>query len=184
MKLIREDIVSDIRLRVESVRRNMQQMQMDAVLIASNANIFYTTGRFFRGYVYIPAENMPVWFVVRPKGFETGDDIIEIRKPELIPDELKKLGISMPGKIGFEYDDMTYSDIKRLEAIFPDSQSVNASPVVRKARMVKTPWEIDQMRFDGIHQAEVYRRIRLCYKEDMTDIEFQIEIEKTLRLEG
>ncbi len=184
MKLIREDIVSDIRLRVESVRRNMQQMQMDAVLIASNANIFYTTGRFFRGYVYIPAENMPVWFVVRPKGFETGDDIIEIRKPELIPDELKKLGISMPGKIGFEYDDMTYSDIKRLEAIFPDSQSVNASPVVRKARMVKTPWEIDQMRFDGIHQAEVYRRIRHCYKEDMTDIEFQIEIEKTLRLEG
>ena len=184
MKLICEDIVSDIRLRIESVRRHMREMRIDAVLIASNANIFYTTGRFFRGYVYISADNMPLWFVVRPKGFELSDDVIEIRKPELIPDELSKHGIPMPETIGYEYDDMSYSDIKRLEAIFPGAKSVNGSPVLRKARMVKTPWEIDQMRFDGIHQAEVYRRVRHCYKEDMTDIEFQIEIEKTLRLEG
>ena len=107
MKLIREDIVSDIRLRVESVRRHMRDMQMDAVLIASNANIFYTTGRFFRGYVYISSDNMPVWFVVRPKGFELGDDVIEIRKPELIPDELRKHGISLPEKVGYEYDDLS-----------------------------------------------------------------------------
>lgn len=184
MKLISEDLLSDITLRIESVRNHMRDMHMDAVLVASNANIFYTTGRFFRGYVYIPLQGSPVWFVVRPQAFEVRDNVVGIRKPELIPEELKRLGLPLPSVIGYECDDLTWSDIARLQAVFPDSSHVNGSGVLRAARMVKTPWEIGQMRFDGIHQAEVYRRVSRCYKEDMTDVEFQIEIERILRLEG
>ena len=50
--------------------------------------------------------------------------------------------------------------------------------------MVKTQWELDCMRYDGLRQASAYRRFSKCYREDMTDVEFQIEIERLLRLEG
>lgn len=184
MRLISEDLVSDIRTRLDSVRRHMQKGGMDAVVIASNANVFYTTGRFFRGYVYIPAEGDPVWFVVRPLVYEKDDNIVEIRKPELIPAELEKLRMRMPEVIGFEFDDLTYSDVSRLVAVFPEAAHVNCSGVMRDARMVKTPYELQQMRNDGIRHSEAYRGITHCFRKDMTDVEFQIEIERILRLEG
>lgn len=184
MKLIAEEFHDEIRKRIESIRRHMQDNGIDAVLVASNANIYYATGRFFRGYILIPLKADPVWFVVRPSVFEKEDYLAYVRKPELIPEELERRGYGDFAVVGYEFDDLTYSDTKRLMALFPGSGAANASPVLKKARMVKTQWEIDRMKEDGIHQAEVYRRITRCYKEDMTDIQLQVEIERTLRLEG
>lgn len=184
MKLIPSDVRPDIDLRVKSLQKIMKAEGTEALLVASNPNIYYTTARFFRGYVYIPAVGDPVWFVVRPQVYDQEPDVVNIRKPELIPEELKRLGAELPRVVGYEFDDLTYSDIKRLEALFPDAENANASKILREARMVKTPWELEKLRFDGIHQEEAYRRVAHCFKEDMTDVEFQIEIERVLRLEG
>ena len=184
MKLIPDDLKSEIRLRLESLRSNMRGCGIEAIVVASNPNIYYTTGRFFRGYVYIPLDGEPVWFVIRPDVFVHEEDVVTIRKPEMIPSELTRLNRPVPSTVGYEFDALPYSDVMRLQRLFPEAEAVNASPVLRKSRMVKTQWEIDRMREDGIHQAEVYRHITKCYKENMTDVEFQIEIEKVLRLEG
>lgn len=184
MKLIADDLKGDILKRVSTIQRYMKEDGMDALLIAGNANIYYTTSRFFRGYVYIPAEGSPIWFVVKPVGFEEEKDVVYIHKPENIPAELERLGLGMPSNIGFEYDSLLYSDVVRLQAVFPSATPKNGSHPIKKARMVKTPWELDRMKEDGIHQSEAYRRVTHCYREDMTDVEFQIEIERILRLEG
>lgn len=55
---------------------------------------------------------------------------------------------------------------------------------MREARLTKTAYEIRKMREDGMKQCAVYSHIDRCYKEDMTDIELQIEIERVLRKEG
>lgn len=184
MKLIPEDVWQDIRLKLDAVRRHMRQDNIEAVIVASNANIYYTTTRFFRGYVYIPQDSDPIWFLIKPDIFEKESHVALIRKPEMIPAILKEKKISLPSSIGIEFDDLTYSEVERLKAIFPDAQPMNGSRVMRRARMVKTPWELDRMKEDGIHQAEVYRRVTHCYQEDMTDVQLQIEIERVLRLEG
>lgn len=184
MKLIAEDLKVDILKRITSIQRHMKEEGMEALLVAGNANIYYTTSRFFRGYVYIPAEGSPIWFVIKPVGYEEEEDVVYIRKPENIPAELERLGLDTPANIGFEYDSLLYSDVVRLQAIFPSSTPKNGTPAIRKARMVKTSWELDRMKEDGVHQSEAYRRVTHCYREDMTDLEFQIEIERILRLEG
>ena len=74
---------SESALRIGKVRAQMAEAQLDAVLIADNANIYYTTGAMFRGYVYIPADGQPLIFVIRPIDL-TGDDVVNIRKPEQI----------------------------------------------------------------------------------------------------
>lgn len=184
MRLIQQELTDDINSRINSVRRLMAEDGMDAILVASNANILYTTSRFFRGYVYIPAEGSPLWFVIRPDIYDHADNCVAIRKPEMIPSELIARGYAIPSKIGLEFDSLSYSDVSRLMAVFSEASFSNASKVLTRARMVKTPWEIEQIRIDGVHQAEAYRRITRCFKENMTDLEFQIEIERVLRLEG
>lgn len=156
----------------------------DAILVGSNANIYYTALRFFRGYTYIPAKGDPVYFVIRPLGFEEQPGVTYIRKPEEIPARLREMGRELPATLGLEQDTMTWSDISRLTKALENPLVVNASPSLRRARMVKTPWEIGQMKDDGLHQAEAYRRFTKAYREDMTDVEWQIELERILRLEG
>lgn len=183
MKLIADDLKDEISIHIESVRKHLIQAGADAILIAGNANIYYTAGRFFRGYVYIPVSGHAIWFVIKPE-FPEAEYTFHIRKPEDIPHLLSKLGISYPTSLALEFDTLSYSDIERLKKVFPQATAVNGSPMLRKARAVKTTWELQRMREDGIHQAEVYRRVTHAYKEDMTDVQFQVEIEKILRLEG
>lgn len=171
-------------LREDKVREEMKKEGFDALLIADNANIYYMSGCVFRGYVYLPIDRDPLFFVIRPQTVAKHPQVVEIRKPELIVDLLGERGYELPSKIGLEFDSIPYSDIKRLERVFAECPAANASQVMRNARMVKTDYEIRLMRIDGLHQTAVYRNIPRLYKEDMTDVEFQIEIEHTLRKEG
>lgn len=184
MKLINDNIHEDITLRISKIREIMSEADVSAILIASNVNIYYTTGRFFRGYVYIPLEKDPIWFIVKPNVFQSDNSIIAIRKPELIAEELIKKDYPIPSTLGLEFDDLSYSEITRLKKIFPETEIRNASSIMKRARMIKTNWEIEQMKLDGIHHTNVYKKISQCFKPGMTDLRFQIEIEKELRLEG
>lgn len=183
MQLIPDNLRPEAALHVDRIRQAMPP-DCDAILIGFNANIYYATLRFFRGYVYIPAEGEALYFVVRPLGFSGEPDVIYIRKPEEIPARLRDLGLNIPAVLGLEQDTMTWSDISRLTKAMENPQVINASPTLRMARMVKTPWEIGQIREDGLHQAEAYRRFTKAYRENMTDVEWQIEMERILRLEG
>ena len=100
MKLIPEDLRKEIEIRIEAVRRHMSKAGADALLVATNANIYYTTGRFFRGYVYIPLEGSPVWFVIKPDVYDREDDVAVIHKPEMIPGKLSEMGVPLPEAVG------------------------------------------------------------------------------------
>ncbi|MCH5235710.1 MAG: aminopeptidase P family protein [Muribaculaceae bacterium] len=184
MKLIPDDFKNEIYSRIDKIKNILKETSIDAVLIGSNANIYYTSGRFFRGYVYITISEKPLWFVVKPQVYDQEEDVYSIRKPEDISEILRQTNYENPSKIALEENDLSYSDIIRLKALFPFSSLENGSPIVKKARMVKTEWELNEMRIDGKHQAKVYGEVKDCYKEGMTDLQLQIEIEKRLRLEG
>ncbi len=179
------ELRQEIALRIRKIQDAMVCNGIKSVLVNGNANIYYTSGRFFRGYTYIPAEGEAVYFVMRPLGYDfQGVKAFYIRKPEQIPDIMSENGISLPDQIGLEEGELTYSEIMRLRKAFPSMQYTDGGGVLRTARMRKTPYEIERMKTDGLHQCAVYRRIPHIYREDMTDVEFQIEIERILRLEG
>lgn len=177
------ELADEISLRISKIRASFHRLGIDALLIADNSNIYYSSARFFRGYTYIPADREPIYFVIRPLGIE-GDNVVTIRKPEQIPDELGRLGYPVAEKLGLEFDSITYSDIERLRKVFPEAEVVNGSDAPRRARMTKTAYELKLMEADGIHQTQAYRRVPHLWKEDMTDLELQAEIERVLRLEG
>lgn len=182
MALISPGMTEEIRLHAGKVQELMEEGT--ALLIAGNVNVFYLTGRFFRGYVWLPKEGLPVYFVVRPQVFASCSNVVNVRKPELIPGELERMGVHIPKKIGIEEDILSYSEAKRLMNIFPDAHFFNGTPYLRSARMVKTPYEIEQMKADGEKQVRVYEKISGLYRRGMTDLQLQIAIERELRLEG
>lgn len=181
---ISHDFGSELQLRAERIRTMMADRGIDALLIAGNTNLYYLSGRIFRGYVYLPLEGDLHFFVIRPNDFEVTDSLTYIRKPEQITAWLADNDYSLPATVGLEFNDLFYSDVERLRKLFPDANITDSSLLLRHARMIKTPYEIEKMRQDGQHQAAAYHRITRVYRQNMTDVEFQIEIERTLRLEG
>lgn len=172
---------SEFKARITRLREFMSQSELDALLITDNANKFYVTGRVFAGMIYLPAEGEPLIFVRRPVELD-GDGVIYIRKPEQIIESINPL--NMPQRLGLELDVTDYSTVERIKKIFSGAEIANCSSLMRMARAVKTSWEVNQIRLSGEKQTYVYKRIPRLFRNGMTDLELQIEIEHELRLEG
>lgn len=157
-------------------RRRIDGLRLDSpALIADNANLFYLTGRVFCGYLFLSPGEAPRYFVKRPSELR-GEGITLIRKPE-------EIGLSCP-RLGLELDSLSYSAALRLKAALGAEEIINVSPKIMLGRAVKTPLEQKLMREDGVRHAAVYARIPGLFREGMTDIELQAEIERVDRLEG
>lgn len=178
-------ISTDIALRLARIAEQMRADGIDAVLISSNANIFYSTGIFFRGYVYVDAGGNALWLVIKPS-MPAAQHVIAIRKPEQIMEMLGSRGAVFPSRfvLGLELDTLTVSEYARLQKCFPDVTVSNASAALRRARMVKTPGELELMRQDGVLQTAAYEQFGKLFQRGMTDLEFQIEMEWVLRRQG
>lgn len=183
LTLLHPENRDELELRLEKVRYHMDMAKLDAMLIASPTNLYYMAGGVYRGYVYIPIDREALFFLMPPSQSDAAH-VLYIHKPELIPDMLRKEGYDMPRHLGLEFQDLLYSDVERLKKVFAGSEASDCSMVMRRARMVKTPVEVSLIRQDGLRQATVYSHIKHCYQEDMTDLEFQIEIERVLRRAG
>lgn len=173
----------DLQIRWDLVQMLLADAGSDACLISTGVNVYYLTGKVFSGFLYLPAEGKPIYFVLRPLGLD-GEQIVSIRKPEDIPNLLKDRNIPLPGTLFLEEDQIAYSEIVRLKKAFYPACTGNVSPILRWARMVKTPWEIEQFRISAAKHAEAYREISSVFRKGMTDIEFQVEIERIMRKHG
>lgn len=176
-------LTEELTLRWNKLQQLMHESHADGLLICDNVNLFYVSGHIFRGYCYLPATGLPIFFVRRPLGWE-GPQIVYIRKPEDIGNYFTQHGIPFPENLLLESDSISYSDYKRYEAIFTPKEISNGTTVLRRCRSIKTPYEIELMRQSGKLHAKAYAAIPALYRPGMTDLDFSIELEHECRKLG
>ena len=164
----------ELKMRRDKIRVLMAQQNIEAALITCNVNLLYTYGRIVSGYLYLPLHSPALLFIKRPNNITA----------EQIPDLIKENNLPMPQKLMLEGDELSFTEYNRLAAIFPESEIVNGTPLIREARSVKTPVEIELFRRSGVAHAKAYDQIPSVYRPGMTDLEFSIEIERLMRLQG
>lgn len=173
----------ELKLRRDKIRSLMSAQGIDAALITCNANLIYTYGQVVSGYLYLPLHSPAILFFKRPNNI-TGEHAFPIRKPEQILDLLKENDLPVPTKLMLEGDELPYTEYCRLAQLFPDTEVVNGTPLIRQARSVKTAVEVEMLRRSGVSHAKAYAQIPSVYRPGMSDIEFSIEIERLMRLQG
>lgn len=173
----------ELKTRRDQIRVHMAKENIGAALIACNVNLLYTYGRIVCGYLYLPLDSPAILFLKRPLNIK-GEYVVPIHKPEEIPAKLKEMELSIPSKIMLEGDELPYTQYVRLSKLFPDSEIVNGTPLIRKARSVKTGYEIEMLRRSAVQHAKAYSMIPSVFKEGMTDLDLSIEIENLMRKQG
>jgi len=169
------EFIDDLKIRWTRLQAGMRQAGADGLLVGTNVNLFYLTGRIFMGYTYLPAEGEPWFFVRRPCGL-AGSNVVEIRKPEQIPEILRAAGVAMLGKVLLEGDDLPHSEWERLAAVFGPVPVENGSALLRRCRSVKSPYEIRIMKKTGSRHIAVIAQFASAYEPGMTDQEWSIEM--------
>ncbi|MDR1561781.1 MAG: Xaa-Pro peptidase family protein [Dysgonamonadaceae bacterium] len=167
----------------QSVKRLLLEERGDACLVSTFVNQYYLAGKLFKGYIYLPADGETLFFVQR-ETYLTDSQVFQIRKPEDIPGILQSLNYPLPKTLFLETGQISHNDFLRLEAAFRPDKTGDATALLRRARMIKSPWEIGQFRISAQKHAEVYSRIPSLFREGMKDIDFQIEIEHLMRRNG
>ena len=176
----------EIHTRVERLQSYLRREKVESCLILQNVDLFYFSGTVQRSYLFIPGEGDPSLMV--QKDFDRArkesplKNIIPIERPKAISSILKKEGGLK--RIGLECDVLPVNQLRQLEKMFPHSEFVDISKAIKQVRMIKSPYEIDQLRCSARILDEVFEYAKKVLKPGMTEIEAESHLIELGRVRG
>jgi Xaa-Pro dipeptidase len=180
--------LGELRERCRRLQQWMAPADLDAIVVVQSADLYYFTGTVQSGTLYLPREGEPVYMVrrdlARAKSESELRSIVPLASMRDIGGILQKHGFSSPKRIGYEFDVLPVSFHERLRKAFGDAESIDAAPIIRKLRSVKSELEIDLIRLAAAQTDRIHRAACRLVRLGMTQIELAAELERVARLEG
>lgn len=180
--------VTELEYRCKRLQELMQTAALDAVIIVQNADLYYFTGTVQNGCLYVPAQGQPLYLVRRDQArarMESGlKEVLPFASPKDIPGIVAQYGYPAPQRIGLEFDVLPIIFLERYRKVWPDTPFLDATPLIRQVRMIKSHYEIHLMQDAADQVHKVYERAKEVIKIGMTDYELATELEYTARKHG
>jgi Xaa-Pro dipeptidase len=179
---------SELEYRFRKLQQYMAVEGLDAVIIVQNADLFYFTGTIQSGNLYVPLEGEPLYMVRKDflrARMESGlREVVPFSSMKDIPMVLANNSYPQPKRIGMELDVLPVNFFERYRNVFRQGEFIDATPLIRKVRMIKTHYEIHILKDAACQVDKVCRRAREIIREGMSDLELAAELEFTARKEG
>ena len=181
--------------REESTRRIARLQQelraaddAEAVIVLQDVDLYYFTGTAQDAWLIIPAEGAPLLLVrrdlERARRESPLEQIVPVSNGRDIPRLLAGCGLGRLRRVGLEFDVLPVEQYARIGRLFPTMQFVDASPLIRQLRMVKSPYEVERIRRAARIADRMAQRMRVVLRPGMTELELAAEIEAEARRHG
>jgi Xaa-Pro aminopeptidase len=171
----------ELERRWERVRRFMD---CDSLIILQNVDQYYLSGTLQTGVLWFPREGEPVLAVrksfERAKTESTLRNIVPLKSYSELPGLIQNPG----DVIGFELDVVPVATYQQVSKYFPKSKIVDGSTPVRRARSVKTPYEIECIRRAARQLDTMFLDVPKQLHEGLPEFELAARIEYVLRMAG
>lgn len=179
----------EISHRITRLQEFLTRKNIGLGLIRQLADLFYYTGTVADGFLAVPMEGVPKFLVRRPQERLAGGDIpwemVFYRDLGEIPGLLQDWGVSREGALGLELDVLPASLYLRFQTkLFPEAQIQDISPLIRRQRMVKSAYEIEQISRAAAIMDETFAAIPDLLRPGLTELELSAAVEYGLRLRG
>lgn len=178
----------ELEYRCKQLQEQMTAAELDAVIIVQNADLFYFTGSVQSGTLYVPVHGQPIYMVRRDAGrarMESGlKEVIPFDSMKDIPRILATYGYAAPRRIGMELDVLPVNFFERYRQVYPTAVFSDATPLIRRVRMIKSHYEIHVMQDAADQVDKVYRKAKEVIRVGMTDLELAAELECVARKIG
>jgi Xaa-Pro dipeptidase len=178
----------EISSRVESLIKELAPSGIGLALIRQPADLFYYAGIVVDGFLAVAPDSQPLLLVRRPhQDPPEAGPWPRARYGDLkeLPGILAHAGFKPKDAVALELDVLPASLFQRIqEKLFPGHAFVDLSPIIRRQRMVKSAYELDQLRRAAAILGQVHEEIPLLLKPGMSELEVSAALEYRLRLRG
>ena len=168
--------IEEIEKRLTRIRAGMEKQEIESLLVIQKMNFYYVSGTTQDGLLFVPLEGKPLLMIKRE--LERGriespiKNIVALKSIREMASSIQTHFGKLPNTLGLELDVLPVKDYFQFQELFPSTRFIDASPVLREARKIKSPFEIDLMREAGEIGRKVYQEAKRILKEGMTEIEF------------
>ncbi len=160
--------------RIKSLQKIISDRGMDAIILLKPINIFYFSGSFVNGVLYVSRDESFL-FVRRPKEREIGSTV-----KTFYIDSFKEIKGYVEKEIkivGMELDSVPYNSVQRVQKALNFSEVIDITHEVRLLRMIKGVEEIEKLKTAGKIVADVFQKVKEVFKPEMSELELLIELE-------
>ena len=165
----------EIGQRIARFQELLQQHDIQGALISQNVDLFYFSGTIQRSYLFIPAQGKPLLAVQRD--FERAlresplEQIIPLKNNRQLGQILAEFGCSLRERIGLEMDVLPARLYLGLQRDFPKADFVDVSELIKRVRMIKSNYEISQIRKACEILNQIMREAQRSIRPGMTELE-------------
>jgi Xaa-Pro dipeptidase len=175
-------------LRVEKIRGLMEKAGTDALVSFYPVNQFYLTGTAQNQLLVFPRQGEPVLLVRRSEDRARHESWVkDIRPMGSMKRDLGAIAGELniaKGNIGIEYALTSATLLRQLEEALPQAHIVDSDLIWLKAREVKDPEEIENIRKGHAITDEVHRQMGDIIEEGISELEVAARVEYLLRKMG
>jgi Xaa-Pro dipeptidase len=163
----------EIKARTTKLQEKLGEKGVDLALILQNVDLFYFTGTLQRGYLCIPQDGEPVFFVQKYYDRairESPLQCIKVKGMKALPNLLRDQGTAGT-RLGLELDVIPVSLFGRIKELFGDWKALDISEEIKELRSIKSAFEIKQIKRSGEIIDHVFSAVRHHLREGMSEIE-------------
>ncbi len=136
----------EIALRLNRVQEKLQEDGLDGALFVQKTDLFYLSATDQTANLWVPSEGSALLMVRRSVERARQDAAIQDIAPlpgfSAIPQLIEEHDGRFPHRIGLEMDVLPVNQYRIYKGLFPGAEWVDISSVIRRIRMIKSPYEI------------------------------------------
>ncbi len=164
--------------RINGLKEKMSEAGITFTVIMQNADLFYFSGTIQKGVMVIPLDGDPLLFVERSMErarAETPLEITSIRGDKEMASILQQKGV-LKGTGAMEMDVVPVSVYERFKRLVSHNSFVDAAPLIRELRIIKSPFELEQIKRSGSIIARIFEKAKQVIAEGMREIDIDAEL--------
>jgi len=179
---------TEIDQRKHQIQKELLQNGVDGLFIVQRADLLYFSGTAQSAFLYMPARGEPLLCVKRylPRAqIESSiKNIVKIESIRDVPSLITDFFGELPRILAFEFDVIPVQDFNFYRTLFPVQKYVDGSALIRKVRMVKSNWEIQQIERTAELSQKTFEYMKTVIRPGLTEIEFASMFEAFARRLG
>ena len=178
----------EIRQRIKRFQIELANNDLEGAFILQNADRFYFTGTIQSAVLFVPSSGDAILMVqknLKRAGLESAlSKVILVKNKNHIPQVLTDFGVNQLAAAGLEMDVLPANLYIGFKEKFPRCRWVDVSDIIRKLRMIKSAYEIEQIKKATAILHTGYMEIKKIIRAGVTELEIDGHLAMIARREG
>ena len=165
----------EIERRINALQLSLKNERREAALLIQNVDLYYFTGTMQDAALFVPAHGEPILMVrkstERARNESPLKHVLDMQSTKQLPELIRGHHGLLPQSLGMELDVVPVNLYRRYLSLLGIKDVFDVSPLVRRIRSIKSPFELKLLQGAGEIGRKVYGETPRFISEGITEIE-------------